>query len=260
MSSTHTFPDNSGLANNLHNNLFLPGFSSSPGWFPVTRTRGAWCRFRGYWRSRPRHLSPRSKICAQEWHCKDIHSHTIPIHPCTLLKKEKKKSKTFKWPNMMPSFTGPLPVQCACGRRPGSLAPALRDCSTSEAFSPRTVLTENICRCVQHILLVNCFVFFPFVFVSNFIVGGGGGVFFLGGSGGIGFFFFLWTSVACRPMTSLLLLLKSLPFLFSFSFFPPVVIHRFSSLVRLCVRVWRGGTRLTPHTYMSNEAWCWEHS
>ena len=52
-------------------------------------------------------------------------------------------------PNMMPSFTGPLPVQCAGGRRPGSLAPAPQDCSTSEGFSPRTVLTENICRCVQ---------------------------------------------------------------------------------------------------------------
>ena len=37
-------------------------------------------------------------------------------------------------------------------RRSGSLAPAPQDCSTSEVLSPRTVLTENICRCVQHIL------------------------------------------------------------------------------------------------------------
>ncbi len=52
----------------------------------------------------------------------------------------------------MPLFTGPLPVQCGGGRRPGSLADAPQDSSTSEDFSPRTVLTENICRCVQHIL------------------------------------------------------------------------------------------------------------
>ena len=52
---------------------------------------------------------------------------------------------------MTPSFAGYLPVQCGGGRRPGSLAPAPHDCPTSEAFSPRTVLTENICRCVQQI-------------------------------------------------------------------------------------------------------------
>ena len=55
-------------------------------------------------------------------------------------------------PNMMPSFTGPLPVQRGGGRRSGSLALASQDCSTSETFSPRTVLTDNICRCVQQIL------------------------------------------------------------------------------------------------------------
>ena len=52
----------------------------------------------------------------------------------------------------MPSFTGPLPVQRGGGRRSGSLALASQDCSTSETFSPRTVLTDNICRCVQQIL------------------------------------------------------------------------------------------------------------
>ena len=55
-------------------------------------------------------------------------------------------------PNMMLSFTGPLPVQCGEERRPGRLAPSAQDYSTVEAFLPRTVLTENICRCVQHIL------------------------------------------------------------------------------------------------------------
>ena len=78
-------------------------------------------------------------------------THTsIPIHPCTLLKQT--KSKTLNSPNMTPSFSCPLPVQCGGGRRPGSLAYTPQDCSTSETFSPRTVLTENICRCVQNIL------------------------------------------------------------------------------------------------------------
>ena len=80
-------------------------------------------------------------------------THTsILIQPCTLLKKERnKQNKNLNSPNM-PSFTGPLPVQCTGGRRPGSLAPAPQDCSTSEALSPRTVLTENICESVQLIL------------------------------------------------------------------------------------------------------------
>ena len=52
----------------------------------------------------------------------------------------------------MPFFTGPLSVQCGGGRRPGSLADATQDFFTSEDFSPRTVLTKNICRCVHHIL------------------------------------------------------------------------------------------------------------
>ena len=54
---------------------------------------------------------------------------------------------------MSPLFSSPVPVQCAGGGRLSrNLADAPQDCSTSEAFSPRTVLTENICRCVQHIL------------------------------------------------------------------------------------------------------------
>ena len=93
MCATHTptFPDNNGLSNNLHNNIFLPCFSSSPAWLLVTRTRGAWCRSRGYWRSRPRHLSPRSRICAQQWHCKDIHSHIHSHTPVHTPQKEKEE-------------------------------------------------------------------------------------------------------------------------------------------------------------------------
>jgi len=44
-----TLTGNNGLSNNVHNNPFQPGFSSSPGWLLVTRTRGAWwCRYRGH--------------------------------------------------------------------------------------------------------------------------------------------------------------------------------------------------------------------
>ena len=75
-----------------------------------------------------------------------IHSHTHSMHT------PKKKKKALNLPNMMPSFTGPLPVHRGDGRRSGGLALASEDCSTSEAFPPRTVLTENICRCVQQIL------------------------------------------------------------------------------------------------------------
>ena len=61
------------------------------------------------------------------------------------------KSETLNSPNMTPSITCPLPVQCVGGRLSGSLADALQNWSTSEVFSPRTMLTENICRCVQQI-------------------------------------------------------------------------------------------------------------
>ena len=72
---------------------FLPGFSSSPGWLLVTRTRAAWwCHYRGHWRSGPTHFYPRSRVCAQEWHCKDIHSH---IHSHTPMLTPKKREKSF---------------------------------------------------------------------------------------------------------------------------------------------------------------------
>ena len=84
-----------------------------------------------------------------------IHT-SIPIHtPCTLLKKKKKKKKlkhALNLPNTMPSFPCALPVQRGGGRRSGSLVLASQDCSTSEAFSPRTLLTDKICRCIQQIL------------------------------------------------------------------------------------------------------------
>ena len=92
--------------------------------------RGSWwCLYRGHCRSGPRHLSPRSRVCAPEWHSKDIHSHIHSHTPMHTPKKKKSKnnnSKMLNSPNMMPLLTGPLPVQCAGGRFSGSLAPAPR--------------------------------------------------------------------------------------------------------------------------------------
>ena len=64
----------------------------------ATRTGGAWwCRYHGQWRSVTRHLSPRSRIYAQEWHRKDIHSHIHPHNPCTLLNQSAKPSTHQTW-------------------------------------------------------------------------------------------------------------------------------------------------------------------
>ena len=155
MCSTHiaTFPDNNALSNSLNNNLFLDGFNSSPGWLLVTRTRGSWwCRYRGHCRSGPRHLSPRSRVCAQEWHCKDFHSHIhshTPMHAPKKKKRKKKKRRekcsthqTWCLP-LLVLFLSVFWLQ-TCRK--------LGTSSTSEALSPRTILTENICESVQQIL------------------------------------------------------------------------------------------------------------
>ena len=111
--------------------------------------------------------------------------------------------------------------------------------------------------------LRHCFLLFG-VFILFFIVEGGG--FFYGGSGGGWggdwvFFLFLWTSVACRRMTSLLYFIFNLsPFCSFLHFFSTSVVIHWSSLVRLWVCVVWGCNRLTPHTYMWNEASCREHS
>ncbi len=54
-------------------------------------------------------------------------THTsIPIHPCTLLKKEEQKQQqqNTQLTKHNALFTDPLPGQCAGGRFSGSLAPA----------------------------------------------------------------------------------------------------------------------------------------
>ena len=110
-------------------------------WWPIFRKLGT-C-------STTDALSPRTLLT--ENICESVQQ--ILQHSPAKKKKKKEEEKTpLNSPNMMPFFTGPLPVQCGGGRRPGSLADATQDCSTSEDFSPRTVLTKNICRCVHHIL------------------------------------------------------------------------------------------------------------
>ena len=151
MCSTHnaTFPDNNALSNSLHNNPFLDGFNSSPGWLLVTRTRGAWwCRYRGHCRSGPRHLSPRSRVCAQEWHRKDIHSH-IHSHTPMHTPKIRQKNKTQQQQNtQLTKHAAFVYCSSSCPVCWWATFRKLGTCSTSEALSPRTVRTENICESV----------------------------------------------------------------------------------------------------------------
>ena len=127
------FPKGNTLSNSFYNILFLDGFNSSPGWLLVTRTRGAWwCRYRGHCRSGPRHLSPRSRVCAQEWHSEDIHSH-IHSHPATHtpIKKNQKKNQLTKHDAFF-LLSSSCPVWWWATFI--NLAPAPQDFSTSEAF------------------------------------------------------------------------------------------------------------------------------
>ena len=147
---TATFHDNNTLSNSLCNNLFLGGFNSSPGWLLVTRTRGAWwCRYRGHCRSGPRHLSPRSRVCAQEWHCKDIHSH---IHSHTPMHTAKKAQKQQQQNAQLTKHDAFVYWSSSCAVCWWPIFRKLGSCSSTDALSARTLLTENICESVQQIL------------------------------------------------------------------------------------------------------------
>ena len=147
---TATFPDNNALSNSLRNNLFLDGFNTSPGWLLVTRTRGAWwCRYRGHCRSGPRHLSPRSRVCAQEWHWKDIHSHIHSHTPTHTPKKAKKQQQQNAQLTKHDAFVY-WSSSCAVCWWP--IFRKLGTCSTTDALSATTLLTENIRESVQQIL------------------------------------------------------------------------------------------------------------
>ena len=143
--------DNNALSNSLRNNLFLDDFNSSPGWLLVTGTRGAWwCRYRGYCRSGPGHLSARSRVCAQEWQCKDIHSH---IHSHTPMHTPKKVQKQQQQQNAQLTKHDPVVYwSSSCAVFWWPIFRKLGTCSTTDALSARTLLTENICESVQQIL------------------------------------------------------------------------------------------------------------
>ena len=143
--------DNNALSNSVRKNLFLDGFNTSPGWLLVTRTRGAWwCGYRGHCRSGPRHLSPRSRVCAQEWHCKDIHSH---IHSHTPMHTPKKVQKQQQQQNtQLTKHDAVVYWSSSCAVFWWPIFRKLGTCSTTDALSARTLLTENISESVQEIL------------------------------------------------------------------------------------------------------------
>ena len=135
----------------VRNNLFLDGLDSSPGWILVTRTRAAWwCRYRGHCRSGPRHLSPRSRVCAQEWHCKDIHSHIYSHTPMHTPKKAQKQQQQQN--AQLTKHDAVVYWSSSCAVFWWPIFRKLGTCSTTDALSARTLLTENFCENVQQIL------------------------------------------------------------------------------------------------------------
>ena len=100
--------------------------------------------------SRLTHLSPRSRVCAQQWYAKDIHSHMHSHPPMHTPKTKKQQNPQLTKHDVFVDLSSSCPSWWWATA--SSFADAPQDCSTSETFSPRTVLTENICRCVQHIL------------------------------------------------------------------------------------------------------------
>ena len=76
-------------------------------------------------------------------------THTsIPIHPCTLLKQRAKPS-THQTSCLPFLFLFLSSVVVGDGQE--ARHQLFMTAPTSEVFSPRTVLAENICRCVQQI-------------------------------------------------------------------------------------------------------------
>ena len=88
-------------------------------------------------------------VCAQQWHCKDIHSH---IHSHTPMHTPKIRQKTTTQQQQNAQLTKhDAFVYCSssCPVCWWATFRKIGTCSTSEALSPRTVLTENICESVQ---------------------------------------------------------------------------------------------------------------
>ena len=79
-------------------------------------------------------------------------THTcIPIHPCTLLKSNNKEQNPQLTKHDAAGYLW-YSSSTWWWSTASSFSDAPKDCSTVEAFSPKTVLTENICRCVQDLI------------------------------------------------------------------------------------------------------------
>ena len=80
-------------------------------------------------------------------------THTsIPMHPCTHIKKEEKKRKKNQQNPQLTRHDAFIYWSPSCAVCCWSTFRKLGTCATSEALSPRTVLTENISESAQQIL------------------------------------------------------------------------------------------------------------
>ena len=80
-------------------------------------------------------------------------THTcIPIHPCTLLKSNNKEQNPQLTKHDAAGYLWYSSSTWGWSTA-SSFSDAPQDCSTVRAFSPKTVLKENIYRCVQDLLI-----------------------------------------------------------------------------------------------------------
>ena len=106
-------------------------------------------------------MRPQTSFCTVQSlrHRKDIHSHIHshpPMHTPKTNREQNPQQQSIKLGNTLCCLFFLIRCRFSCPTwwlaKARSFADAPQDCSTSEAFSPRTVLTENICKCVQHTL------------------------------------------------------------------------------------------------------------
>jgi len=89
---------NKALPYSLYIDQLLLCLIGSPGWLLVTLLHEElWCRYRGHWRSGPRHLSSVCTVCTEENHGRDIHSLT---HSITHSNWKQQDSKNENSPNL----------------------------------------------------------------------------------------------------------------------------------------------------------------
>ena len=120
-------------------------------WHLATRICGAWrYRYRGHALDIFHALYIHGPESMHKNGIGKTFTHTsIPNQPCTLLRQRAKPSTHQTWRlRLVVLFLSNVMV----GDGQEAWVMLLSTAPTSEAFSPRTVLTENICRCVQQII------------------------------------------------------------------------------------------------------------